>query len=179
MAVTGEIAERARGYLPETWSKLGDPKSGTGANIPYGDDFLRRHVDAVMRRYLGDTISENEQEALPEVVLEFLSLRLALRLIIPGIDFWSKQAVQMGASGRNETKTWAQRAQDLRELKKYLEAEVASISLEAEALLPVLTQAATAAVPVVVNRDTTSFTPDPDSIEPVYDRSREQYGPRG
>lgn len=169
------IALEAQGHIPETWAKLGDSNSGA----TYGDSFLQRHLDSLMRRYFGDVMSVVDQEGLPQIVIDWLGIKLALRVLNAGIDFWSKQATSLGASGRTENKQWDDRAKYLKDVRAALEAEAQSMLLDVEPLLPDLSNVRSPNVPTVTEIDETAFTPEPSSFEPVFDRSREEFGKRG
>ena len=52
-------------------------------------------------------------------MISYLGKRLAIDIIIPGIDFWSKQALSLSA-GERESKAYKDRAEDLKELRKQL-----------------------------------------------------------
>lgn len=172
------IALETQGIIPETWRMLGkEPDAGT-TGYPYGDSFLQRQLESVMRRHLGDVMSVDDQGALPEIVIEWLGIKLALKLINPGIDFWSKQATSLGATGRNENKQWKDRAEDLRAIRTDLEAQAQQMFLDVEPLLPDLSIVRSPDVPTVNEVDASAFTPEPNSFEPAFDRSREQFGPR-
>ena len=61
--------------------------------------------------------------------------KLAIDIIIPGIDYWSKQALSLSA-GERESKAYKDRAEDLKELRKQLVADSSALLGEVEAELP-------------------------------------------
>lgn len=164
MAITGPIADKAAGELPEEWRTFSSPQ----APAPYGESFLERKVTSVMVKLFGHALTEEEQDALSEAVTDYAGKIVALSLINPAIDYWSKQSVSVGASGRNETKAWASdRVTILKDLRSYLIEETRSMWIDIEPLLPVITRSQPS-VPTVIE-PTTAFTPDPNSMEPVFD----------
>ena len=122
------IALAARDELPETWAALlASPNFGSAA--------LDRRLNTLMSRAFGAVLDEVEQEALSPVMISYMGKRLAIDIIIPGIDFWSKQALSLSA-GERESKAFKDRAEDLKELRKQLVADAAALLPEVEADLP-------------------------------------------
>lgn len=124
-----------------------------------------------MRELFGAVLTSTEQDALDTVVVEYAAKRIALKLIGPGIDFWSKQPTAQVASGRPENKTWANRAADLKELRKQLLVDTAEMWVDVEPLLPVTRRRRVGSppVPTVAQLDETGhITPNPDDVEPPY-----------
>jgi hypothetical protein len=128
MPMTDPIALAARDELPETWAALLDAPS-------FGEPALERRLQTLMYRVFGAVLDEAEQSALSPVLISFMGKRLALDLIIPGIDFWSKQALSHSA-GERESKGYKDRAEDLKEIRKMLLADSAALLGEIEAELP-------------------------------------------
>src|SRR4029077_18670200 len=122
------IALAARDELPETWAAL-------LANPNFGEEALDRRLNTLMYRAFGAVLDETEQSALSPVMISYLGKKLAIDIIIPGIDFWSKQALSLSA-GERESKAYKDRAEDLKELRKQLVADSAALLPEVEADLP-------------------------------------------
>ncbi len=127
MAVVEGIADWAKGELPQEWEAL---------LATYGDDFLTRKIDSIMMQLFAAILDEDAQLALDVRVLDYCGKLVALELINPGISYWSKQALSMGARGQNETKAYKDRAEDLRELRKELIAVTRTMYPEVAPLLP-------------------------------------------
>jgi hypothetical protein len=126
MALTDPIALAARDELPETWDKLLETPT-------FGEEALQRRLDVLLYRAFGTV--EIEQDDLDPVLVSYLGKRLALDLIIPGIDYWSKQVLSLTA-GERETKAYKDRAEDLKELRKMLLNDTAQMAVEVGAVLP-------------------------------------------
>lgn len=156
------IATRAKTELPETWAKLANAES-------FGTDGLIVHAETVHKFLFGAVLSGAEQDALDVLVLDYAGKSLALRIIRPGIDYWSKQAIQQTATGREELKAWDNRANELKELQKSLLQELRSIWPDVEILLPARRVVRTQSVPAVEDLPLeVAHTPDPLDFEPPY-----------
>lgn len=129
MAIEGKIAEYAKGELPQTWSAL----AGTPT---FGEPSIELKILSVCTKLFGEPVSVAVQDALDQRVLDYAGKLVALELITPGIDYWSKQPLSIGATGRNENKGYLDRARDLRELRAYLLEQTRIMWPEVEALLP-------------------------------------------
>jgi hypothetical protein len=125
----GPITDAAQGELPETWRALKESPH-------YGDSFLINKLNAVMMRLFGEVLSENDQNELDDLVIDYAGKTLALELINPGIDYWSKQPVAIGATGRNETKSYVDRSAALLRLRAYLMEQLRLLFPDVEDLLP-------------------------------------------
>ena len=88
--VDSPIALHARDELPETWDGLIEANT-------FGEPALERRLDIVMYRVFGAVLDQTEQEALSPLLAAYVGKLFALDLIIPGIDFWSKQAISHSA----------------------------------------------------------------------------------
>jgi hypothetical protein len=122
------IALAARDELPETWAAL-------LANPNFGEEALERRLNTLMYRAFGTPMDEADQEALSPVLISYMGKKLAIDIIIPGIDYWSKQALSLSA-GERESKAYKDRAEDLKELRKQLVADSSALLGEVEAELP-------------------------------------------
>jgi hypothetical protein len=101
----------------------------------FGEPALERRLDIVMYRVFGAVLDQDEQEALNPLLAAYVGKLFALDLIIPGIDFWSKQAISHSA-GERESKTYKDRAEDLKELRKLIFADAVAMLPDVEAELP-------------------------------------------
>jgi len=155
------IALAAQGELPETWAAL-------LAAPTFGEMALERRLDTLMYRVFGTVLDDAEQDALSPVFISYLGKRLALDLIIPGIDFWSKQALSLSA-GERESKAFKDRAEDLKELRKLLLADSTEMLGEVEVELPQLPRRATDTARVQESGLlTVHVTADPLGFPPLY-----------
>ena len=109
-----------------------------------------------------------EQELLDPVLASYLGKRLALDLIIPGIDYWSKQVLSLSA-GERETKAYKDRAEDLKELRKLLIDETTKMLPEIDQLLPLIPRPAADFMKVLeAGFSTVHVTSDPMGFPPLY-----------
>lgn len=160
--INGPIAKSARGELPLTWDAL---KQASQVEATFFDERLT----LVQTRLFGAELDDATEGALDPIVVEYAGKHLALKIINAGIDYWSKQATQIGASGRNETKGYLDRAKDLKDLRATLTAEVAALWPDVVTVLPTDTRVAQPGIPQVRDADNTiMYTPDPNLFEPAY-----------
>jgi hypothetical protein len=153
------IALAARDELPETWDKLLQAPT-------FGEEALQRRLDVLTYRAFGASLDEDEQELLDPVLVSYLGKRLALDLIIPGIDYWSKQALSLSA-GERETKAYKDRAEDLKELRKLLLEDTSKML--PEVVLPQIPRPAADTVRVLESGfSTVHVTADPMGFPPLY-----------
>src|SRR4051794_13917822 len=129
MAVEGRIAAAAQGELPESWRAL---VGATG----YGESFITEKLNAVMTKLFGTVLDVATQDALDNLVVDYAGKGLALELINPAIDYWSKQPVSIGATGRNEQKGYLDRSAALLRLRAFLVDQVRLMWPEVQELLP-------------------------------------------
>jgi hypothetical protein len=153
------IALAARDELPETWDKLSEADS-------FGPDALERRLNVLLYRAFGTT--DVEQDNLDPVLVSYLGKRFALDLIIPGIDYWSKQVLSLSA-GERETKAYKDRAEDLKELRKLLIDDTTRMLPEVQAALPLIPRPASDTIKVLeAGFSTVHVTADPFGFPPMY-----------
>lgn len=162
MAVAGKIAASAQGELPLTWKALANADSG------YGEPFLINKVELIKTRLFGQIIATAVEDALDRRVIDYAGKLVALELINPGIDYWSKQPLSIGATGRNENKGYKDRSQDLRELGANLLEQTRLVFPDIEALLPGRLFDTVAAYPRVRDIEV-AHTPNPYDFEPPFE----------
>jgi len=160
--VEGIIAKNARAYLPSTWRAL------ESASF-YGTDYLQQLRDNVALSLFGDiNLTDTEESQLDPLVKEYAGICLALEVVTPGLDYWANEAtLSTAARGREEVKTWANRAAELRELRKLLVDKKAELWPEVEQLLPVR-RTHHGSVPQVALLDSGHTTPNPYDFERPY-----------
>jgi hypothetical protein len=160
------IALAARDELPETWDKLLQTTT-------FGWDALDRRLNVLMTRAFGVILDADEQEALDPVLVSYLGKRLALDLIVPGIDFWSKQVLSLSA-GERETKAYKDRAEDLKELRKMLLDDTTKMLPAVDQLLPQIPRPASDTIRVLEpGFSTVHVTADPFGFPPMYGQPEE------
>lgn len=129
MPIEGAIAERARGILPVTWDALaGDSR--------YGDALLQSVVDTVKEWVFGEVVAP-EAETYPLIVIDYAAKLIAIELTVPGVDFWMNQSESVTTTGTDETESFTDRAEKLRELRKDLLEATRDIADEVGALIPI------------------------------------------
>jgi hypothetical protein len=155
------IALAARDELPETWNALLEAPT-------FGDEALERRLNTLMYRMFGTVLDEAEQSALSPVLISYAGKKFALDLIIPGIDFWSKQAISHSA-GERESKAYKDRAEDLKALRLLLLDNTADMLADVEASLPLVPRRLTDTVRVLESGSFVAHvTSDPFGFPPIY-----------
>jgi hypothetical protein len=134
------VALAARDEIPETWDALLEAPT-------FGDEALERRLNTLLYRVFGAALTEAEQSDLSPVFISYLGKRFALDLIIPGIDYWSKQAISHSA-GERESKAYKDRAEDLKALRALLLHDTSALLPEVEAELPLVPRQLTSTVQV-------------------------------
>jgi hypothetical protein len=161
MSLESEIAIEAKDLLPETWRALANAGS-------FGMAALERRHDRVVSRIFNSALSDEDIEALPGRVIEYAGKRLALALIDPAIDYWSKQIISHTA-GERESSAYKDRVEDLKQLKKDWILQLADDLVDVQPLLPVFPVAAQDAPRVVqIGTIEQHVTADPFDIESIY-----------
>jgi hypothetical protein len=153
------IADEAKDLMPETWYAL-------AKSSRFGPGALERRHNAVVRKIFGQVLGEEDQESLHHLVLEYAGKFLAFVLIDPAIDYWSKQIMSISVGERESARTYKDRVEDLKDLKKRWELDLANLYLQIEPLLPVTPGVARDQPRVVQAGDTVEhLTPSPYDLE--------------
>jgi hypothetical protein len=156
------IAQHAKDEIPSTWKAL------TDINSEFGEEALGRRLNRVIRLVFGNALNNDQQEALDIRVQLYLSKLLVLDLIRPGVDFWSKQVLSISA-GERESKAYAQRAEELKEMREGLLAEATDLLMDIQPLLPVVTRRVKDAPRVIqAGENIEHLTTDPYAFPPLY-----------
>jgi hypothetical protein len=121
-----------------------------------------------MMRLFGTVLAPEIQTALDILVIDYAGKLVALELINPGIDYWGKQPLTIGATGRNENKGYKDRASDLVALRQSLLTQTRQMWPEVEELLPARRIRRVANVPRVA-QITGAHTPSPYDFERPYE----------
>lgn len=168
MAVTGRIASAAQGELPSTWRVLVGMQD-------YGEPLIIEKLNVVMTKLFGEVLNDTVQAALDNLVVDYAGKCLALELINPAIDYWSKQPVSIGATGRNETKAYLDRSAALLRLRAYLVDQIRLMWPEVEELLPGRRVRRVSNVPRV-RELTLAHTPNPYEFEQPFADTATSFG---
>jgi hypothetical protein len=160
MSLDNAIALEAKDLLPETWEALSDADT-------FGDPALERQLNKVVHRVFGVKLTDAEIGVLDPDVLEYVGKKLALALLDPAIDYWSKQVISHTA-GERESKAYKDRVEDLKEMRKRWLGDIASLYVQIETLIPVQVRTSQDAPRVIDAGDTlVHVTPNPFDIEPL------------
>ena len=129
---TGAIADGALSYMPVTYTAL-------QRDSRFGDRRIQNYANIVQTKVLGSTVSPDDEVNYELLLLDYLSKRLALELINPGIDFWSRQLKTSTSSQTSEVSSFPDMIASLKELRTNLIAQLASDWREVQLLVPTVT----------------------------------------
>jgi hypothetical protein len=164
------IAQHAKDEIPETWVALSSDKSR------FGEEALERRLDKTIKKVFGVSLTLDEQSALNILVVEYTAKILVLDLIRPGVDFWSKQVISISA-GQQESKSYAQRADELKKMRPELISEIAALLIDIQPLLPsVVTHVRNAPRVAEIGSTYPHLTTDPYDLDPLYGPKEEIAG---
>jgi len=126
---TGAIVDGASMFMPITFAAL-------QKDARYGDRALQRRAELVKMKVLGYTVPADQEEQFDLVLLDFLSKRVALELITPGIDFWSRQLRTATATQTAEVSSFPDMIASLKELRIRLADELTQDWREVQLMVP-------------------------------------------
>jgi hypothetical protein len=153
VAVEGAIAERTRGILPVTWDAL-------SLAPQFGDVRLRTTIDTVKSQVFGTVVAPTAESVYPLTVIDYVAKLVALELITPGIDYWMSEPITVSTTGTNETTSYTDRANSLRQLREDLLKETRLLWPTVQPLIG-FTQISGAPLPRSSTMDEPFITPSP------------------
>lgn len=168
MPVLGEIAKKANERMPATWTAL-------AGRVGFGEDGLQGRIDATKQELFGEVCLPEEEIVLYGILgCDYAGVVTALRLIPAGFDHWNASALQWGAQGKNENKTFSDtRATDLLRLRDELVAEERRLyPLVAYLLVGVISGRRSGIIQMRQAEDAGHVTPDPLTFEEAFERPR-------
>jgi hypothetical protein len=107
---TGAIVDGAAGYMPITFGAL-------QKDVRFGDRRMQYFSTLVQTKVLGAVVPPDQEIGYEFELLDFLSKRLALELIKPGIDFWSRQQRTATSTQTQEITAYPDMIASLKELR--------------------------------------------------------------
>lgn len=133
---TPEFPIRVGDHGPGYGTQIGIIVMGVAAHMPisldvlrsderYGDLWLQQQAEVIKLRVLGTTMSPDAEESLGTVFLDYLSKRLALQLINPAIEYWSRQQQTATATDVHEVVSYPNMITSLQQLGRRLVRELA------------------------------------------------------
>jgi hypothetical protein len=157
------IALEARDLIPETWNALAIAPA-------FGPAALERRHNRVIRKVFGELLDQDDQEVLDAAdsrIIEYVGKQLAYELIDPGIEYWSRQATAYSVSER-ESKSYVDRAADLRKLKAEWLPQIAELQRLINALIPQRSPARDYPRVANIGDGVPHLTADPFALPPAY-----------
>jgi hypothetical protein len=115
---TGAIVDGAQMYLPVTFQYL-------QKDSRFGDRAMQQNAELIKLKVLGYTMPPDQEAQIELVLLDFLSKRVALELITPGIDFWSRQLRTSTSTQTSEVSSFPDMIASLKDLRVSLANQLA------------------------------------------------------
>src|SRR5262245_48778704 len=85
MPMPSNVAQRVRGYIPDTYMALASASY-------YGEDGIQRHIDSAKFRLFGTAVEQSlEDTTYNDFVWDFVAKVSTLRIIPSGADYWADQ----------------------------------------------------------------------------------------
>lgn len=138
---TGAIVDGVRMYLPITFDYLQRDKR-------FGDRALQQNAELIKAKVLGYTVTPDQEQGLELVLLDFLSKRVALELITPGIDFWSRQMKTATSTNTQEVSSYPDMIASLKDQRLHLAHELTNDWRDVKLLVPDVPQRKVVPMPV-------------------------------
>lgn len=154
------IAKYAKDEIPETWAALADYKH-------FGEEALARRLISTVSKVFGTFLTNDQQNELNLKVVEYTAKVFVISLIRPGVDYWSKQVIDLSA-GERERKAYSDRAKELKDMRGPLLAEISELYLEIQPLLPLLPKRASDSPKVSqIGDNIQHLTANPYDLDPL------------
>jgi hypothetical protein len=170
MAITGEIAQKARERIPVTFDALA--RDGDR----YGESMIQGRIDSTKRILFGEVVDADEEATLYDpLATDYAGIKVAIALIPAGADYWASQNIQHTATNRNEQKLFLDRAEKLWHLQGELQAEAAALLPLVEDLLgpsPITGRKPGVMAVKDTDDDEPFVTTDPFAFERAFERSQ-------
>lgn len=163
MAITGEIARKAREYMPATWDALLN-------DARYGEALLQARVDIAKLKLFGTELTAEQESIINPLVADYIGKIVILEIVPAGADYWANQATNISATGRNETKEYLDRVEKLWMLRDRIFAETRAEWQEISVILGVSMRKPRRSPSIRVGRPdpNTHLTVDPDTFGAPY-----------
>lgn len=121
-AIASPVGLAVKAIMPLTWRAL-------SAASYYGESMLMSRVEVALHECFPQAVAEASQSTYSPLMIEYAAKRAALEIIPAGIEYWMNQTNTISTTGTSETTSYTDRANQLRELAKWLQAEVARLSM--------------------------------------------------
>lgn len=164
-AQIGAIVDGVAQFMPITLDRLRQDST-------FGDRFLQRHADYIKRIVLGTVVAPDIESTYDIALQEYLSKRVAVRLISPAKDYWARQYRTVQTQGPSEMAAYPDMLANLDVLCSRLSHELVHDWRQLQRLVPNLPQLRVEPMPFStlgdpVYRYNRAVTPDPQIQEPA------------
>lgn len=153
---TGALVDGVQSHMPVTLNALRDDDR-------FGDRLLQQQAEVVKWRVLGYTVAPDSEFSLHVVLRDYLSKRLALELIRPGIDYWTRQIRTATSTQTAEVTSYPDIIKALQMLQTRFMSELPDDWRQLQVIVPGLAQRQVASYPVSSLDGTGNVTRDPQT----------------
>lgn len=130
---TGAIVEGVAAEIPTTFDALRNDSR-------FGDRFMQAKAELIKVRVLNKNCTPDEEKNFNPVLIMYFSKRVALELIPPAIDYWSRQHRTVTTTGTNEVASYPDMIASLKELKGQLYCSCSELWQELQFIVPGIVQ---------------------------------------
>lgn len=157
----GRIADTAKSITPIAWDALStDPR--------VGDSTLAARDVYIQSLLFGSELTDLEQAALNNLVVEFAATRLCIEAIDIGIEFWMVQSETETTQQPVEVTSFPMRLDHLKEQKKALLTKLIELEPIVAPLIPDVFERASGSRPLLSSIDDDLLTSNPQDFGPTY-----------
>lgn len=128
---TGAIVSGVAAEMPTTFDALKE-------DVNFGDRFLQAKAELIKYKVLGATIPAEQEATLHPMLLDYFSKRVALEIIRPAIDYWSRQHRTVTTTGTSEVVSYPDMIASLKRLEEILIAACKELWPELKFVVPSL-----------------------------------------
>lgn len=157
----GRIADSAQSNIPITWDALlRDPRVGSAV--------LTSREDYIVSLIFNTELTDLEEEALNNLVVEYVGKTLAVEALDIGIEFWMVQSQTVTTHGPYEVANFPVSLEHLKERKASLQADLARLFPLVSPLIPNILDRTSTNRPLISSIDDDLLTPAPQDFGPIY-----------
>lgn len=150
---TGAIVDGVQAEMPITFEALRN-------DVVFGDRLVQRKAELIKFRVLGSTVPVDQEINYHPLLLDYFSKRVALELIKPGIDYWSRQHKTVTTTATSEIASYPDMIASLKALEERLRCACEDEWQEVQFLVPGLPQRRIVHLPTSDMAEKRPITPD-------------------
>jgi hypothetical protein len=130
---TGAIVDGVAAEMPTTFDALKFDER-------FGDRFMQAKAELIKYKVMNSSVAPDDEINYHPVLITYFSKRVALELIPPGIDYWSRQHKTVTTTGTSEVASYPDMIKSLEKLKVTLHQDCTELWKELQFIVPGLPQ---------------------------------------